>query len=183
MTATTTSTDVKTLLKLAIPIGSRLVTGSLHTKVNWVCNLRTRPPIFADIEGGEIVLVSVNTLANYQKPLSLETVIEELTRAQAAAVAIRGTFTPRAHQVAKALNFPVILLPERAVLPQVERSVQRLLTNRTAQLSHRAFELQQTLQRHAAGHRGLTTMLNALARMLDRPVVLHDPHGEAISRG
>jgi purine catabolism regulator len=148
-----------------------------------VCNLRTRPPIFADIEGGELVLVSTHTLANYQKPLTLETVIEELTQTKASAIGVRGTLTPRAHQAAKQHNFPLIALPDRAVLPQVERAVQRLLTNRQSQLAHRAFELQQMLQRHAAGARGLTTMLNALARMLDCPIVVHDRRGNVLSRG
>lgn len=183
MSAVSTSTDIKSLLKLALPIGSRLITGHPATPVNWVCNLRTRPPIFADIEGGELVLLSTTTLSNYQKPLSLETVIEELIQARASALAVRGTVIPRAHQVARAANFPVIVLPDRAALPQVERAVQRLLTNYQAQIAHRAFELQQTLQRHAASHRGLTTMLNALARMLDRPVVIHDRAGDVLSRG
>ena len=169
MSAVSTSTDIRSLLKLALPIGSRLITGHPDTPVNWVCNLRTRPPIFADIEGGELVLLSTATLSNYQKPLTLETVIEELVQTRASALAVRGTIMPRAHQVAKSANFPVIVLPDRAVLPQVERAVQRLLTNHQAQLAHRAFELQQTLQRHAASHRGLTTMLNALARCSTAP--------------
>jgi purine catabolism regulator len=183
MSAVSTATDIKSLLKLALPIGSRLITGHPDTPVTWVCNLRTRPPIFAEIEGGELVLVSTHTLATFQKPLALETVIEELTQTKASALGIRGTLTPRAHQVAKQHNFPVIALPDRAVLPQVERAVQRLLTHRPSQLSHRAFELQQMLQRHAAGSRGLTTMLNALARMLDCPIVVHDRRGNVLSRG
>ncbi|MCZ7538935.1 MAG: PucR family transcriptional regulator ligand-binding domain-containing protein [Anaerolineae bacterium] len=183
MSAVSTSADIRSLLKLALPIGSRLITGHPDTPVTWVCNLRTRPPIFADIEGGELVMLSTATLSNYQKPLTLETVIEELTATRASALAVRGTVMPRAHQVARAANFPVIVLPDRAALPQVERAVQRLLTHYQAQLAHRAFELQQTLQRHAASHRGLTTMLNALARMLDRPVVIHDRAGEVLSRG
>jgi len=183
MNAVSSSTSLKSLLKLALPIGSRLVTGDPATPVTWVCHLRTRPPIFADLEGGELVLVSTATLANYQKPLTLETVIEELTATNASALGVRGTLTPRAHQVAKACNFPVVALPERAILPQVERAVQRYFNNRQAQLTQRAFELQQTLQRHAASYRGLTTMLNALARMLDRPVVIHDRRGTVVSRG
>jgi purine catabolism regulator len=183
MSAVSTSTDLKSLLKLALPIGSRLITGHSHTPVQWVCHLPTRPPIFADIEGGELVLLSTHTLANYPKPLSLDTVIEELTQTKAAALAIRGTLMPRTHQIAKKHNFPLIILPDRAILPQVERAVKRLLTNRSAQLAHRAFELQQTLHRHAASYRGLTTMLNALSRMLDRPVVIHDRQGEVLSRG
>ncbi len=183
MTAVSTSTTVHQLLKLALPIGSRLLTGSLEAPVNWVCSLRTRPPIFADIEGGELVLVSTSTLANYQKPLSLETIAAELIQLRAAALAVRGTIPPAAHQIAKQHNFPLITLPERTALPHVERAVQRLLTNREAQLAQRAFELEQTLQRHAASYRGLTTMLNALARMLDRPVVIHNRKGHVLSRG
>ena len=121
------SATLRSLFKLALPIGSRLLTGRLETPVSWVCHLRTRPPLFADLEGGELVLVSTSTLAAYSKPLTLETVIEELTRTKASALGVRGTLTPRAHQMAKSLNFPVIALPERVVLPQVERAVQRFL--------------------------------------------------------
>jgi purine catabolism regulator len=183
MNAVVTSTDLKTLLKLALPIGSRLITGYPATPVNWVSHLRTRPPIFADIEGQELILVSTETLGNYHKPLSLESVIEKLTQTQASALCVEGTLTPRAQQIARTHNFPLIALPDRAVLPQVERAVQRLLTDRNNQLGYRASELQQTLQRHAASRRGLTTMLNVMARMLDRPVVIHDRRGNVLSRG
>ncbi len=183
MSAVVTSTDIKTLLKLALPIGSRLLTGYPATPVSWVSHLRTRPPIFADIEGRELILVSTEALGNYHKPLSLETVIDKLTQTQASAICVEGTLTPRAQQIARLHNFPLIALPDRAVLPQVERSVQRLLTEREVQLTFRASELQQTLQRHAASRRGLTTMLNVMARMLDRPVVIHDRRGNVLSRG
>lgn len=94
MATVSSSVDIKTLIKLALPIGSRLVTGRIETPVSWVCQLSTRPPLFADLGGGELVLLSVNTLANYQKPLTLETVIEELTRTNASALGIRGTSLP-----------------------------------------------------------------------------------------
>lgn len=177
------STDIKTVLKLALPLGSRLVTGYPTTPVHTVSHLRNRPPFFADIENSEMVLVSTATLTSGPNPLSLETVIEKLTQTKASALCVQGALTPRSQQVAQAHNFPVITLPERAVLPQVERAVQRLLTDRKAQMEHRATELQQTLQRHATSHRGLTTVLNVLARMLDRPVVVHDREGNVLSRG
>jgi purine catabolism regulator len=183
MTAVSTSTTLHQLLKLALPIGSRLLTGSLDAPVSWVCSMRTRPPIFADMEGGELVLVSTSTLANFQKPLTLDMIVAELIELRAGALAVCGPIPPAAHQLAKQHNFPLLTLPERTALPQVERAVQRLLTNREAQLAQRAFELEQTLQRHAASYRGLTTMLNALARMLDRPVVIHSRKGQVISRG
>ncbi|MBN1680202.1 MAG: helix-turn-helix domain-containing protein [Anaerolineae bacterium] len=183
MNATSTSIDIQTLLKLALPIGSRLVAGKLDTPVRWARQLRAQPPYVADVENGELVIVSVSTLVGHQKPLSLEALIKELAKTGASALAVRGTLTPRAHQAARAHHFPLIALPDRAVLPQVERAVNRLFTNYEAQLTQRAFELQQTLQRHAASYRGLTTMLNAIARMLDHPVVIYDRHGNVLSRG
>ncbi len=183
MSAVSTSTDLKSLFKLALPIGSRLITGRPEAVINWVCGLRTRPPIFADIEGGELVLVSTATLSTYQKPLSLETVIEELIEAKAGALAVRGTITAQARQIAQSSNFPLIALSDRAPLPHIERAIQRLLTNQQSQYAHRAFELQQMLQRHAASFRGLTTMLNVLARVLDRPIVVYDEKGAVLSRG
>ncbi len=183
MSAVMTSTNIQTLLKLALPIGSRLITGYPATPVSRVSHLRTRPPIFGGIDGQELVLVSTNSLSNYDHSLSLETVVEKLTQTQASALGVQGTLTPRTQQIAKEANFPLIALPDRAVLPQIERAVQRLLVDRDAQIEHRANELQQTLQRHAAGRRGLSTILNVLARILDRPVVMHDRHGQIISRG
>ena len=181
MSAVIISTDLKSLLKLALPIGSRLVAGYPDTPVRWVSHLRPRPSLFTDIESQELLLLSTNDLASY--PLSLDIVIERLTQTAASGLGVQGTLTPRCQQVAKDHNFPLIALPDRAALPQVERAAQRLLTDREAQLAHRASELEQTLQRHAASRRGLSTMLNALARMLDRPVVIHDRRGNVISRG
>ncbi|MBI5958317.1 MAG: helix-turn-helix domain-containing protein [Chloroflexi bacterium] len=183
MCPVSTATDLKTIIRLALPIGSRLVTGYPTTPVNWVSPLRARPPFFSEIENSEMILVSTNTLATYANSLSLETVIEKLAQSKASALCVQGLLTSRSHQVAKAHNFPLISLPDRAVLPQVERAVQRLLTDRRVQVEHRAIELQQALQRNATSHRGLTTMLNVLARMLDRPVIVHDRAGNVISRG
>jgi len=183
MSAIMTTTDLKSLLKLALPIGSRLVTGAPSTPVNWVSHLRTRPPFVGENAARELLLVATSALGAAPNPLGLDGVIETLTRTQASALGVQGTLSPRAQQTARAHNFPVIALPDRAALPQIERDIQRLLTNPRAQLLHRAQELQQTLQRHAASYRGLTTMLNALARMLDRPVVIHDRWGHVVSRG
>jgi PucR family transcriptional regulator, purine catabolism regulatory protein len=110
-------------------------------------------------------------------------VIEELVRAKSAALGVRGTISAQARQIAQNHHFPLIALSDRAPLPQVERAVQRLLTSRQSQMAQRAFEIQQMLQRHAANYRGLTTMLNVLARIVDRPVVIYDRQGMVLSRG
>ncbi len=183
MTAVSTTTDIKMLLKLALPIGSRLVAGHPATPINWVYHVRHCPLSYQDLAGRELVLLSTSTLADDTDAPPLEAIIKALVGRRASALGVQGTITPRAQQVARTHDFPLISLPDRAVLPQVEQAVQRLLTDRDAQLSRRTAELQQTLRRHAAGYRGLTTMLNALARMMDRPVVVHDRRGRLLSRG
>ncbi len=183
MGATMRATDLKTVLKLALPPGSRLVNGYPNTPINRVTHLRTRPPIFADLDGQELVLVSLETLANAPTPLSLETVIERLTQTRASALGVQGKLPPRVQQIARKHNFPLIVLPHRAALPQVAQAVQRLLTDREAQMRQRATELRQALQRHAASYHGLSTMLNTLARALERPLVLHDRQGRVLGRG
>ena len=183
MGAVMRSTDLKTVLKLALPPGSRLVNGYPNTPINRVTHLRTRPPIFADMNDQELVLVSLDTLANAPTPLSLETVIERLTQTRASALGVQGKLPPRIQRIAREHNFPLITLPHRAALPQVAQAVQRLLTDREAQMHQRATELRQALQRHAAGYHGLSTMLNTLARALDRPIVLHDWQGRVLGRG
>ena len=183
MPAVSSATDLRTVLKLALPIGSRLVSGYPATPVSRVSHLRTRPPIFTEIGHGEMLLVSTTALANTPNAPALDTIIERLTKTEASALAVQGTLTPRTTQIARQHNFPLIALPERAPLPQIERAIRRLLTDRNGQMLQRAVEVEKTLQRHAAGYRGLTTMLNTLARMLDRPVVVHDRRGSVIGRG
>ena len=183
MPAVTSATDLRTVLKLALPIGSRLVSGYPATPISRVSHLRTRPPIFSDIERSEMLLVSTSALASTPNNLALDTIIERLTKTEASALAVQGTLTPRTTQIARQHNFPLIALPERAPLPQIERAIRRLLTDPNAQMLQRVAELEKTLQRHAASYRGLTTMLNALARTLDRPVVVHDRRGNVIGRG
>ena len=183
MGVVTQATDLKTVLKLALPPGSRLVIGYPNTPINRVTHLRTRPPIFADLNGQELVLVSLDTLANAPTPLSLETVIERLTQTRASALGVQGKLPPRIQQIAREHNFPLVVLPHRAALPQIAQAVQRLLTDREAQMHQRAAELRQALQRHAAGYHGLSTMLNTLARALDRQIVLHDRQGRVLGRG
>ncbi len=183
MPAVSSATDLGTVLKLALPIGSRLVSGYPTTPVSRVSHLRTRPPIFSEIGHSEMLLVSTTALANSPNAPALDTIIERLTKTEASALAVQGTLTPRTTQIARQHNFPLIALPERAPLPQIERAIRRLLTDRNGQMLQRAVEVEKTLQRHAASYRGLTTMLNTLARMLDRPVVVHDRRGSVIGRG
>lgn len=183
MNTVTQTNELKSVLKLALPIGSRLLTGYPNTLVNRVTHLRTRPPMFTNVDEQALLLVSTDDLTNAPNPISLDSVIEKLTQTRASALGVQGSISPRTQQFAKMHNFPLITLPDRTTLMQVERAVQRLFDDRDAQLHHRASELQQVLQRHAASRRGLTTMLNEMARMLDRPVVIHDRQGNVINRG
>jgi PucR family transcriptional regulator, purine catabolism regulatory protein len=179
----TTRTDIKTLMKLALPIGSQQYSGRPETPVHRVHHLRAHSPGMVDMAGGELVLLSTTALGTHRPKMPLETVIEQITESRASALGVQGAITPQAQQVARSRNFPLIALPEQAVLPQVGRAVERLLTNPQAQFAHRAFELQQTLQRHASGYQGLKTMLNALVRLLDRPAVIHDQRKHVVCRG
>ena len=68
------SATLRSLFKLALPIGSRLLTGRLETPVSWVCHLRTRPPLFADLEGGELAgdaAVNFNVLTKTDVPVGV----------------------------------------------------------------------------------------------------------------
>ena len=79
MPAVSSATDLGTVLKLALPIGSRLVSGYPTTPVSRVSHLRTRPPIFSEIGHSEMLLVSTTALANSPNAPALDTIIERLT--------------------------------------------------------------------------------------------------------
>jgi purine catabolism regulator len=71
----------------------------------------------------------------------------------------------------------LLSLPEDSSLTRLERAVNTLIVNRTAQLTQRAIEIQRQLTRLAAENRDLNSLLQILARATAKPIVVHDDAG------
>ncbi len=171
------SVSVKEVLRLALPTGARLLAGKPETRITWVRRTRVHPPAFLNLEPGEMVLLSTETLRLVDERLTLHRVVESLAKVAVAAIGVQGLVDRDAIDRAEALGLPLLALPEGVSLLEVERGITRLLIDREAQLARRAQEVSEQLAALAAENRGLDAILTAVTRTTGKVVAVHDVAG------
>lgn len=173
----TNTTTLQALLQFALPLGTTLAAGASDVSINWAVTVRAQPPAFPDIYGGELALVSMDVLKSYNSRITLAEVIQNLAQVGVLAVAAQGELADSALAVAAECHVALLALPEDSSLTKIERAVNTLIVNYTAQLTQRAMEIQRQLARLAAENRDLNSLLQILARATAKPVVVHDDAG------
>lgn len=168
---------LQALLQFALPLGTALMAGTADTTINWSVTVRAQPPAFPDIYGGELALVSMDILQSYNSRITLAEVVQSLAQVGVRAVASMDEVTDTAVVVANECQVSLLALPDDSNLTRIERAVNTLIVNQTAQLNQRAMEIQRQLTRLAAENRDLNSLLQILARATARPVVIHDDAG------
>ncbi len=171
------TTTLQALLQFALPLGTTLAAGSAETAINWAVTVRAQPPAFPDIYGGELALISMDVLQSYNSRLTLAEVVQSLAQVGVQAVASGEDISDTAITVANECHVSLLALPEDSNLTKIERAVNTLIVNHTAQLNQRAMEIQRQLSRLAAENRDLNSLLQIVARATAKPVVVHDDAG------
>jgi PucR family transcriptional regulator, purine catabolism regulatory protein len=163
----------------ALPPGTQLVGGQpgLDREVRWVITLRPRPPGLVGLKGGELVLVSAETLKALDDRLTLARAIDQLAQAGVAAVAARGGIDPAAIARADALGFPLLAVPSEASLSQSEQEALRLLADRQAETAEQTRQVQQQLTELLIAGHGLPAIVDRLAVLTRRAVAVEDQSG------
>ena len=165
------------LLQFALPLGTNLASGAPDTTINWSVTVRAQPPAFPDIYGGELALVSMDVLRSYDSRITLADVIRSLAVAGVNAVAAIDDVSESAIAAAADCHIGLLVLPQESNLSRIERAVNTLIANFSAQLNQRAMEIQRQLTRLATENRDLNSLLQIVARATARPVVIHDDAG------
>lgn len=182
MTSDNTAT-LQALLQFALPLGSTLVTGKPDLTVSWSVTVRAQPPAFPDIYGGELALVSMQVLRSYDSRMQLTNVIQRLAQVDVKAVAAEESFIDdEVTALASEYEMGLLALPDSASHTAIERAVNTLIVNQSAQLTQRAIEIQRQLTRHVAENRDLNSLLQIIARATAKPVLVHDDAGVLMSQ-
>jgi purine catabolism regulator len=163
----------------ALPPGTQLVGGQhgLDREVRWVITLRPRPPGLVGLKGGELVLVSADTLHALDDRLTLARALDQLAQAGVAAVAARGGIDTAAMARADALGFPLLSIPTDASLSQTEQAALRLLADRQAETAELTRQVQQQLTELLIAGHGLPAIVDRLAVLTRRAVAVEDSSG------
>lgn len=171
---------VRDVLRLALPTGTAVVAGAtgLTHNVTWVVTQRATPPVFVNLRGGELALISIAAAQEIDDQMTLTTLIERLARVPIAAIAAMGDVPDTARSAADTARVPLLSLPESTNLREVEREVQRLVSDYEAQLERRAAQLGNALTQASLAGAGLPALLDLLAQRTGQALGCYTAIGE-----
>ena len=168
---------LQSLIGTALPAKSTLLSGDGQVDVNWAVTVRAQPPVFPEIYGGELALVSMDILKGYDSQLTLSKVIEILADVGVVAVGASEKDAHDAVEMAKSCGISLIALPDNTNLTNIERAINTFILNQSARLTEKAIEIQRELTRLAAENRDVYSLLQVIARETSKPAVIHDDAG------
>ena len=165
---------VEDVITLALPPGTTVAAGAagLGREVTWAARIRSSPPAFGHLAGGELVLLPVAILAELDEGLHLDEAIRRLAELGVAGAAVLGTIGKPAREAAEAASLPLLALPKGADVGALERDAARLITERRREVQHRGQEVLRQLMDLAIAGEPLGEVVQELARISGRPVVL-----------
>jgi len=171
---------VKDVWRGALPPGTELLAGQagLERQVDWATSLRTRPPAFEAIKGGEIAFIAVRSIKLLDERLDLTRVLDSFAKKGGVAAAVVGEVLDPAIQLADQLMLPLLRLPEHAHLADVQQATTRFILDQRTTLHDRAQELQTELMELALNGAGPAGIVQRLAELLDLPAAWQDESGE-----
>ena len=174
------SCSIRDLLRLALPLGTRLVTceQGLEHQIHHAVSLRGTLPAFPALRGGEIVLLSVGDALALDERLTLERIVTRLAEVRVAAVAFAGPAAAAAAAAADAIGLPLLHLPDGVNPRSVERDVRYLLDNHDLQVERRAAQLYHVLTRQVVGGAAIETLLQTVQEATGRTVAYYGAANE-----
>lgn len=184
--------SVQHLLKGVLPPAARLLGGEagLRGQVTWAATMRTRPPAFESLQGGEAALLSLSALHALQaveSSLTLAKVVESLAEASVSAVLVAGIEgetladeLQKAVALADAHALPLIALPRQPPLTDIERDIITSVVSRRGDQDQRATAIYQELLALSLRRAGIPAMIERLMLALQKTVVLEDETGQVI---
>jgi PucR family transcriptional regulator, purine catabolism regulatory protein len=174
---------VEDVITLALPPGTTVAAGAagLGREVTWAARIRSSPPAFGHLAGGELVLLPVSILAELDERLQLDEAIRRLAELGVAGAAVLGAIGKPAREAADAAGLPLLALPKGADVGALERDAARLISERRRAVQHRGQEVLRQLMDLAIAGEPLGDVVQELARISGRPVALEGRDGRLLA--
>ena len=171
---------VKDVWRGILPPGTDLLGGGggLERRVEWACALRTRPPAFEAVKGGEIAFVPVKSIRLLDERLDLPQVMTSFAEKGGVAVAVVGDVSVESIAAADRLMMPLLRLPDGVHATDAHHTCVRFILDQRALLHERAQELQLTLMDLALGGAGPDKIIERLAEVTGLAAAWLDDAGE-----
>ena len=134
--------------------------------------LRTRAPAFDHLNTGDLALASLEVIRLLDERLTLAVLLRRLGERRVSALAVVGEPDDDAGRTANELALPLVQLPAGTNLHELQQTVSRFVVERRTKLYEQGLRVHQELVELSIGGRGLTAVLERLAEMTGRTVVL-----------
>lgn len=166
--------SVEEIFRLALPAGTVVLAGrdGLDRDVSWATTLRVRPPVLPSLRGGELVLLSAQSLQQLDPPVPFEALVQRLSERGVSGLIVVGEPSPEGLRTADDRSLPILALPPGVNLNELESFVTRTITERRAELYRHGMKIQRTLAALAIEGQGLTGIVKGLSDLLGKAIVL-----------
>lgn len=170
---------VKDVWRGVLPPGTELLGGGtgLERRVEWACALRTRPPAFDAVKGGEVAFVPVRSIRLLDERLDLAQVMTSFAEKGGVAVAVLGDASPISITVADQRAMPLLRLPDSAHLTEAHQACVRFILDQRNVLHERVQEIQLALMELAFAGAGPAAIVDRLAELTSLTGVWQDGTG------
>lgn len=167
---------VEDIIKLALPAGTAVIAGEtgLGREVTWAVAQRSRLPAFPYLKGGEIALVSMESLRLAHDDVPFSQLVRQLADKGVAAVGIVGEVPAGAEELANSLSIPLLVLPGDVNLRELESLISRTITERRTEMYKWEMELHQRFTRISVEGEGVQAVIEALAEVTGQAAVFED---------
>jgi len=174
------SCSIHDLLRLALPFGTKLLTGKsgLNRHIEHAVSLRATLPAFPTLRGGELVLMSAQDALILDDNLTLSRVIKRLGDVPVAALGVVGPVDDEAIALAIDADMPLLRLPPSTVARSVERDVLLQLDRPELQLERRAAQLYSELTNQVTNGAGVEGVMCTVHEATNRAVAFYNASGE-----
>jgi purine catabolism regulator len=176
MTDATNILTVEDVRKLALPLGTRVVTGDglLNRPVSWTSLIYLDDNFTAkSLQPDELVLVAPQ--ANTKSPGHSDVdAVRWAADQKAAAMVLQDNPSPTALAEAKAYSMPILTLPPGNRPRMVEKTIVSLLVDRKGQFERRGTQIYRQLTQISSRNEGMAELINAMARLTGKAVVIQD---------
>ncbi|MDI3341581.1 MAG: helix-turn-helix domain-containing protein [Sphaerobacter sp.] len=152
---------------------------ALDRAVSWAVSVRAAPPLLPPLRGDELVVLSPRVLAQIEAEgtLSREALLAELAQHRIAAILTAPEIAEERHAQLPLLTFPSPFPAD------AEGMLNRLITERRAELYRLGTDLSRRLSQAAMDPRGVEALLATAAELANRPLVLQDREGNVVGWG
>ena len=174
--------SVRTAWEVLLPAGTVLLAGEagLDRSVTWPVVLRTHPPAFDPLRGGELAIVPLDRLHLLDSSLTLARVITQLSRMRVGAVCAIGPVHEDAVAASGNIGIPLFRLPDGSNASDVHQAFMRSLAEHHVELSNRIGEIGRELNTLAIDGRGRTAIARRAGQLADTIAAVEDESGRLL---